>query len=206
MDGMHDLGGKEGFGPVRRDGKKSPFEFEWELTAHAMGAAMVGAGVWNMDEQRHAIERMEPKHYMVARYYERHLVAATTLFIEKGLATREDLSAAAGGDVMMALPSTHGRQGTVDEALFNVGDRVRVKAEFVSGHTRFPGYTRGKVGRIVSRSAVCHFPDASGHNLECPMQMTYDIGFEAKDLWPDASDDAEIFFAAFHSYLERVEG
>ena len=29
------------------------------------------SGIFNMDEYRHAIERMEPRHYLAAPYYER---------------------------------------------------------------------------------------------------------------------------------------
>lgn len=203
MDGMHDLGGREGFGPV--DPKQNQaFKHPWEVQVHAIGASMLTKGWWNADEQRHAIERMDARHYVRASYYERQLTAFTTLLIEKGLASREELEAAAGGPVAVSLPSKPGRTSAVGPWL-PVGTRVRVKAEFPSGHTRFPAYVRGKCGIIVAHSAICHFPDAAGHALESPMQMTYDLRFEAKDLWPDSADNAQVHFTAFHSYLDVVE-
>jgi nitrile hydratase subunit beta len=40
-----------------------------------MTASALRNHIYNMDEQRHAIERMEPRHYVAAAYFERHLTA-----------------------------------------------------------------------------------------------------------------------------------
>jgi nitrile hydratase subunit beta len=37
---------------------------------NALYSLAVRHGVFNMDEYRHAIERMEPRHYLAASYYE----------------------------------------------------------------------------------------------------------------------------------------
>ena len=60
MDGMHDLGGKQGFGPVRYTLNAQPFHATWEVRANALYAFAVRRGIFNMDEYRHAIERMRP--------------------------------------------------------------------------------------------------------------------------------------------------
>jgi hypothetical protein len=57
----------------------------------------VRSGLFNMDEYRHAIERMEPRHYLAASYYERSLTALATLCVEKGVVTREELERAGTG-------------------------------------------------------------------------------------------------------------
>jgi hypothetical protein len=58
---------------------------------------------------------------------------------------------------------------------FAIGDRVRVKNEFVSGHVRMPGYIRGKTGVVVGISPPYPFPDASAHNLQSQDEPTYDV-------------------------------
>jgi len=68
MDGMHDLGGKQGFGPVRYIPHAQAFHAEWELRANALYTHAVRLGLFNMDEYRHAIERMEPRHYVTASF------------------------------------------------------------------------------------------------------------------------------------------
>ena len=60
MDGVHDLGGKQGFGPVRYVSSRTAFKAEWEPRANALYSLGVRLGLINMDEYRHAIERMEP--------------------------------------------------------------------------------------------------------------------------------------------------
>lgn len=205
MDGMHDLGGVEGFGPVKRSSYSSVFEFHWELKVHAIGSCMLSQKCWGIDEQRHAIERMEPRHYLAAGYYERQLTGFMTLALEKRVLSYPELKQRLGSDFPLSRPSGTGRLGHPDAKNFKPGQRVRVKNEFVAGHTRFPGYTRGKIGTVVGTSAFCHFPDASGHDLDAHEEMTYDVRFEASELWPGNSDDAQIHFTAFESYLEAVD-
>ena len=89
MNGMHDLGGKEGFGKVRFEANAKPFHAAWEVRINALYSLAVRRGIFNMDEYRHAIERMEPRHYLTASYYERTLTSLATLCVEKGVMTRD---------------------------------------------------------------------------------------------------------------------
>jgi len=91
MDGMHDLGGKQGFGPVRHAPGAPVFHEDWEKRVNALYGLAVRLGIFNMDEYRHAIERMEPRHYMAAGYFERTLTSLATLCVEKGVVTLEEL-------------------------------------------------------------------------------------------------------------------
>ncbi len=109
MDGFHDLGGKEGFGPVRHTKNAVVFHDDWEIRANALYSLAVKCGVFNMDEYRHAIERMEPRHYLSASYYERSLTALASLCVEKGLVTYEQLEKLAHGSYPLALASASGR-------------------------------------------------------------------------------------------------
>ena len=97
MDGMHDLGGKQGFGPVRYTEDAPAFHAEWEVRANSLYVLAVRRGIFNMDEYRHAIERMEPRHYLTATYYERSLTSLATLLIEKKIVSHAELEQRAGG-------------------------------------------------------------------------------------------------------------
>jgi nitrile hydratase beta subunit len=204
MDGMHDLGGKEGFGPVRHAEGSAVFKAAWEPRANALYSLAVRLGIFNMDEYRHAIERMEPRHYLAAGYYERSLTGFATLCVEKGVISREEWESLAKGLFPLSRPGAEGRPNAFPRETFKVGDRVRVKNEFVSGHVRMPGYIRGKIGIVVAESPPYPFPDAAAHNLQVQDEPTYDVRFKTEDLWPQAADEATVHVAVFQSYLEKA--
>ena len=204
MDGMHDLGGRQGFGPVRYTLNAPAFHASWEVRANSLYAFAVRMGIFNMDEYRHAIERMEPRHYMSASYYERSLTSLATLCVEKGVFTRDELERRAGGTVPLAAPGAPGRSNVAARERFVVGDRVRVRLDSVPGHMRLPGYIRGKIGVVVGESPAYPFPDAHAHGVEAQDEPTYDVRFRSQDLWPDSADDALVHVGVFQSYLERA--
>ncbi len=204
MDGIHDLGGRQGFGPVRHSPTAAAFHADWEKRVNALYSLAVKAGIFNMDEYRHAIERMEPRHYLSASYYERSLTSLATLLVEKGLVTREELERRAHGVFPLASPSAPGRGNAAARERFQPGDRVRVRTEHVPGHVRMPAYIRGKTGVVVSESPPYPFPDAAAHGVPSEDEPTYDVRFSSAELWPNAADAAFVHVAVFQSYLERA--
>lgn len=204
MDGVHDLGGKQGFGSVRYKTSNYVFKAAWEPRANALYSLGVRLGLVNMDEYRHAIERMDPRHYLSASYYERSLTGFATLCVEKGVVTREELERLADSTFPLSLQSAEGRLNAAPRDSFQIGDKVRVKNEFVSGHVRMPGYVRGKTGTVVGITPAYPFPDASAHNLQAQDEPTYDVRFRTEDLWPQAADEASVHVGVFESYLEKA--
>jgi nitrile hydratase beta subunit len=204
MDGMHDLGGKQGFGPVRHSQRAQVFHEEWEKRANALLALAVKSGFLNMDEYRHAIERMEPRHYLSAGYYERSLTGLLTLLVEKGVIPRDELERVAGGTIPLSRPSAPGRPNAATRERFAKGDRVRVKEDFIPGHIRMPAYIRGKTGVVVAESPAYPFPDAHAHGVHAQDEPTYDVAFQAEELWPNGADPALVHVGVFQSYLERA--
>ena len=203
MDGIHDLGGKQGFGRVRYSLGAQAFHAPWEKRVNALYSLAVKEGVFNMDEYRHAIERMEPRHYLSASYYERTLTSLASLCVEKGLLTRDDLEARAQGAVPLAQPSAPGRSNLPYRERFMVGDRVSVRADHVPGHHRLPAYIRGKPGVVVGESPAYPFPDAHAHGVQAVDEPTYDVRFNTADLWPNSADAAFVHVGVFQSYLKR---
>src|SRR5678815_3030362 len=131
MDGIHDLGGRQGFGKVRHSPTAEAFHEDWEKRVNALYSLAVRLGIFNMDEYRHAIERMEPRHYLSASYYERSLTSLATLCVEKGILTAEELDRRAEGRFPLALPSAPGRSNVAGRLRYQPGDRVRVRTDHV---------------------------------------------------------------------------
>jgi nitrile hydratase beta subunit len=204
MDGVHDLGGRQGFGRVRYTLNAPAFHAEWEVRANSLYGFAVRMGIFNMDEYRHAIERMEPRHYLAAGYYERTLTSLATLCVEKGVVSKEELEERAGGAFPLASPSQPGRANAARRERFQPGDRVRVRMDFVPGHIRLPGYIRGKTGVVVGESPAYPFPDAHAHGIEAQDEPTYDVRFRSEELWPGGADAALVHVGVFQSYLERA--
>ena len=204
MDGIHDLGGRQGFGAVRYTPNARAVHASWEVRVNSLYSFAVRQGIFNMDEYRHAVERMEPRHYLAASYYERSLTSLATLLVEKGIVTREELERRAHGLFPLAAASAPGRSNAPTRERFQPGDRVRVRADCVPGHIRMPCYIRGKTGVVVSESPVYPFPDAHAHGVEAQDEPTYDVRFRSEDLWPNSADAALVHVGVFQSYLERV--
>ena len=93
MNGIHDLGGVHGLGPIEREKNEPVFHHDWERRVFGMMIATFAGGQFNVDEFRHAIERMNPAEYLQSSYYEHWLHAVETLLIEKGVIGRAELEA-----------------------------------------------------------------------------------------------------------------
>jgi nitrile hydratase len=202
MDGIHDLGGKQGWGTVRYTLNATAFHADWEVRANALYAHAVRSGLFNMDEYRHAIERMDARHYATACYYERSLTSLATLCVEKGVFSHAQLEQRAEASVPLAAAIGPGRGNVTPRHEFAAGERVRVRNEHVRGHARMPGYIRGKAGVVVGVSPVYPFPDAHAHGIEAHDEPTYDVRFHSHDLWGPTADDAFVHVGVFRSYLE----
>jgi hypothetical protein len=92
MGRINDVGGMEGFPPVRQEPAEPPFHADWEAHVFALNSALIGRGVYNLDEFRDAIERIPPHEYLSSSYYERWFRAITMLLAERGVVTEEDIS------------------------------------------------------------------------------------------------------------------
>lgn len=94
MNGIHDLGGMHGFGPIAPTPSELPFKADWEKHTMALFVALAGGGYLNGDEFRHAMERMPPSDYLSTSYYEHWLFALELLVVEKGIITEAELGRA----------------------------------------------------------------------------------------------------------------
>jgi len=92
MSRINDVGGMEGFPAVVQELDEPPFHADWEAHVFAMNRALIGRGIYNLDEFRDAVERMPPSQYLAASYYERWFHAINTLLVEKGVVTAAEMT------------------------------------------------------------------------------------------------------------------
>lgn len=92
MSRIHDVGGMQGFGPVEQEDDETPFHADWEAHVFALNRALIARGVYNLDEFRDAIERMPPQQYLASSYYEKWFHAVTTLLVEKGVLSAQEVA------------------------------------------------------------------------------------------------------------------
>lgn len=92
MSRINDVGGMQGFPAVAPELDEPAFHADWEAHVFAMNRALLGRGVYNLDEFRDAIERMSPQHYLASSYYEKWFYAITTLLVDKGVLSAAELA------------------------------------------------------------------------------------------------------------------
>jgi len=207
VDGVHDLAGMQGFGPVEVEADEPVFHHEWEGRTFGVGAAALSAGGFNTPMFRHAIERMDPGHYLTSSYYEHWLTAVATLLVEEGMISRGELEtrvdafplsrpAAVGADDVD--PST-----SRDAPRFAIGDVVRVRDAHFAGHIRCPRYVRGRQGVVVRIEPVVPRPEVEAHRRAKVLDPTYGVRFDAAELWTDAaSPNTTVHVDLYEQYLE----
>jgi nitrile hydratase len=204
MNGVHDMGGMHGFGPVEIEPDEPVFHQPWEGRVFAIVNALRMAGHFNVDESRFARERMAPADYLAATYFERWLHGLERNLDEKGLvspaelpARLDDPSSPVGRKpgAVAVTPSDLATRPVVPAAKvdadvaprFKVGDRVVARTMNPTGHTRLPRYARGKRGSVVADHGVWVFPDSSGMGQGPNPQHAYGVRFEASELWGQAA-------------------
>ncbi len=218
MNSVHDLGGMQGFGPIEREENEPVFHARWEGRVRAMMTAGLRLGLYNLDEFRWALERMDPAEYLDASYYEKWLAAIERLYIEKGVITQEELKSRlrqphpnppSQGDPAVAQRLLTSRpsqpHGSSDHPpRFTSGDQVVAKNSHPRGHTRLPRYVRGKGGVVDRLQGSYVFPDKNAMGLGQDLEYVYSVRFEARDLWgKDASANDRVYIDLWESYLER---
>ncbi|GJM14489.1 MAG: nitrile hydratase [Pseudohongiella sp.] len=208
MDGIYDLGGVAGFGSFSIEENEPVFHQQWEVFPYC--AVFIGTfepQMFNTDEYRHAVERIEASSYLSSSYYERVLTAAASLFVEKGLMTAEELEERAGGGfpLAQAVAADAGSSVCAESIPLAVGDRVRVRDTQATGHTRAPRYVRGRQGEVTHVTPAFTLPDAHAHGISHEAEPTYHVRFTARELWgPSAEENASVVVDLWQSYLERL--
>lgn len=205
MNGVHDIGGMMGFGPVYTEDDGIKFHENWERRVFAASMLGLGDTLGSVDAFRHAIERMGAANYLQTTYYEHWLAALETLSAERGLADRpvgdEPIPAEVIDTVVKTGAPSH---RDVDRApKYKVGDKVRTKNINTTGHTRLPRYARGRIGEIEMQHGNHVFPDSVAHDQGEAPEPLYAVRFSATELWGEnAPNKDSLCVDLWESYLE----
>ena len=219
MNGVHDMGGMDGFGKVEAEPNEPVFHQAWEGRVMAMVRAVGANGGLNIDMQRFSREMLPPEVYLTSSYYKKWFLAFERMLIERGLIGADE--AAAGHALRQSPPLKRGMFSLADvarvetrgsfareprtPAAFKVGDIVRAKNINPVTHTRLPRYVRGHSG-VVERINGCHvFPDSAAHDRGENPQWLYTVVFDGRELWgADADPTLKVSIDAFEPYLKRA--
>jgi nitrile hydratase len=206
MNGVHDMGGMHGFGPVRHDPDEPLFHAPWEARALALTLAVGALGRWTLDASRHARERIPGEQYLPMTYYERWIAGLEMLLAES------DLTDAPAGSVMAVAPvdmtARLARGAPADRVArspprFAVGDPVRARNLNPHGHIRLPRYVKGHTGTIARLHGTHVLPDAAAHGDRDAAEPLYQVRFEAAELFgPAAGRRGAVFADLWESYLD----
>jgi nitrile hydratase subunit beta len=222
MNGIHDMGGMHGMGPIEVREDERPFHAEWEGRAWGLLRAVGPFGPARRRNFRYEHEILPPAQYLQMQYYERFIKILVDRLLAAKLLTQAELDS---GRVDPASPKLTPRvtPAMVDEQLavrrslrrddvriqprFKAGQRVRARNINPVGHTRLPRYVRGHRGTIVADHGVFSFQDtdADGYTLPNPPQHVYTVGFTARELWGETAHARDMVHAElWEEYLERA--
>lgn len=218
MNGIHDIGGMDGFGVVDVEAS-SPFHGDWEKWMHAIRYILGAEGYFNGDELRFAVENRHPVDYLTAGYYGLRALAIEDLLRERSVIseeeftthlTREDLPHRSDPDltqrVYNALESDVDYQVPAERAArFTVGDHVTVRNIHPRGHTRAPRYIRRATGKIIAEHGSQRLPDAGAEGNTDVGDPLYSVEFTMREVWGDDHSERDtIVLQLWDSYLKPV--
>ncbi len=219
MNGIHDMGGMHGMGPIQYEKDEPVFHSPSEGRIYALTRAMRAWRRWNIDTDRHAIELIPPADYLRMSYYERWATRLLNNVVRHGLVSRAEMETGkASAETAKATPALtaamssrflhRGIASSNDPKVaprFRVGQQVRARNINPTGHTRLPRYARGKMGKIVRDHGVYIFPDTNAHGLGEKRQHVYSVRFAARELWGEsASPRDSVYIDMWDDYLERT--
>ncbi len=227
MNGVHDMGGMHGFGPVDVD-DDAAFHDEWEKAVFGVEKLLRYQSIYGVDEKRHALERFDPVTYLDSSYFERWALGSETLLLETGTITEDELSAAIeahDGSGLFELDDSETDRDRVDELVelvheafrsdasferdpvepqFDAGDAIVVRNDHPAGHTRCPRYVRRARGTIHEVQGTHVVPDEAAHGTEVAEPL-YSVRFEATELWNDDTDGDAVYIDLWERYLNPAD-
>ena len=215
MNGIHDMGGMQGMGPIEYEEKEPVFHAPWEGRVLAMTRAVTATGKLQ-GGLRPPIESLTAFEYLRMSYYEKWLTSLTIRIVASGLLTRAEIEnghTAEGSTKSVPALSVADVPAFMRRILpmrkddvaprFQIGQHVRARNINPVTHTRLPRYVRGKAGTIERDRGVATLPDTNVYGLGEKPQHVYSVRFSARELWGDqaAAQDA-VYAELWDDYLE----
>jgi len=199
MDGIHDVGGRQGFGPIKVTESDPPFPTDWEARAFGITKSVSSASDYSVDKFRYTREQLPPMEYLTAPYFEQWMRGTMAMLVGSGLVTAQELASGrsdgttfpdtgpplTGPGAQAATTAMHRFDGPYDGTpTFASGDHVVVSAIAPTGHTRLPQYVRGRIGRVVSYHGAHGVPEDNVKNIKT-FEPLYTVAFAVGDLFDE---------------------
>ena len=216
MNGVHDMGGMDGFGSVEPEPDEPMLHHAWEGRVLTMVRTLGAAGAFNIDASRFYREMLAPDVYLASSYYQKWLYGLEDMLVAKGFVTADELRDGHASNPPQPLPRAVVTPDQVDRVMvrgaferaapapaqFAIGDRVVARNIHPATHTRLPRYVRGHAG-VVERVHGCHvFPDTVAHDKGEQPQWLYTVVFTGAELWGEDGDPTlKVSVEAFEPYL-----
>ena len=223
MNGVHDMGGMHGFGPIDIEADEPVFHEEWEGRVYGMVTSIrEERDVYGPYGSRHYIENIPPARYLASSYYEKWMLALEAALLHKGLLTTEELDDRTRrfrDDATAQVPELNDpelaervrrriyqpqplEQQASQSPIFSVGDAVTVRNIHPVGHTRLPRYARGKRGVIARIYGAQGFQDEPTIADGNP-QHVYSVMFDADELWGEnAEPNQRLYIDMWECWME----
>ena len=225
MNGIHDMGGMHGFGPIEVEENEPVFHEPWEGRVYAMRRTL--PGVSSRYGGRFLIESIPPALYLKSSYYERWLLSLEDALLKKGVITveeldektrfyrenpdaevphKEDPELAKAGETLYTSSAPSEDHGGSIIPRFGVGDSVKAVNINISGHTRLPSYVRGRVGTVAKLYSAQDIQDHVPESKKGP-QPVYSVRFEGRELWGNTAESNQgLYIDMWESYIEPASG
>jgi nitrile hydratase subunit beta len=217
VNGVHDMGGMHGMGPLLRERDEPVFHAPWERRVFAIYFGIDGD--WPNGSGRYERELIPAAEQLRMSYYERWLASVTGLLVKSGMVTWREIATGqaefgnvknrqqlrAGDVASLIAQGVPTRRDVPVVPRYRVGDRVRARTINPAGHTRLPRYARGKPGTVVREHGVFAFEDSAVQGLGEQPQHVYTVRFTARDLWGEqASPVDSVYVDLWDDHLEQV--
>ena len=205
MDGMHDLGGRQGFGAVRYTHNAPAFHAAWEVRANSLYAFAV-----RLRHLQHGRVPARDRAHGAAALPHRQLL--------RTFAHRPGDTTASRKVSSRARNSSGGRRGAFRSRRRAHRDAATRRRASVSS----PAIASASSPTTCRVMCACRatfaarrvpwsasprpilFPTRTRTRVQSEDEPTYDVRFRSEDLWPNSADTALVHAGVFQSYLERV--
>jgi nitrile hydratase beta subunit len=223
MDGVHDMGGMHGFGPLPIEADEAVFHYAWEGRVFAINLAMLAVAGKGLDAGRAGWEKLPAAEYLSLPYFGRWLSSSCAGCVASGLLSEDQMAAIQAGQ-LAEIPkvagsgeSSPGPRSALDLAIkgvpaqreiaapseFEIGQTVRARTLHSATHTRLPRYVRGRVGAVVADRGGHVYPDSNALGLGEDPRRLYAVQFSARELWGEGANSKDnVTLDLWEPYLE----
>ena len=219
MNGVHDMGGMHGFGPVEPEANEPVFHAPWEGRVLPCAVPSAPGGAGTSTPAATASSACRRPTICGISYYEKWLDSAIKLVLGAGLVTQRELETGHRDPAVpvatppltadKVMPAIMKGGPTLRETSakphFTGGQAVRARDINPVGHTRLPRYVRGRRGTIECDHGAHVFPDSNAKFEGENPQYLYTVRFEARELWGEAANPADaVYLDLWEDYLDAV--